>query len=171
MHHTSRAGMLALTLLAAPALQAIAAELPADIPACPLLTVEEVGHAFHEAVEAAEQAPMGGGAGRGRQTVCFWTPAGGALGATVSLTVWSWPSGHPGAAGSIDALRVPGDPGHPSPEAVALGDDAAWDGDRLHVRRGEVVFTLAASLNALDDVPDARPALEALAAKVLERLP
>ena len=163
--------LLLTLLLPFAAAPAHAAEAPADIPACPLLTTTEVGAAFAETVEAAEQAPIGGGAGRGRQTMCFWMPAGGALGATVSLAVWSWPPGHPGAAGSIEAIRAVADPEYPRPETVAIGDDAVWDGDRLHVRLGSVVFTLAASLNALDAPPDARPALEELAAKVVERLP
>lgn len=158
-------------LLALAAPPAIGAEAPPDIAACPLLTTAEVGTAFAETVEAAEQEPLGGGEGRGRQTMCFWTPAGGTLGATVSLAVWSWPHGHPGAAGSIEAIRAVADPGRPPPETVAIGDEAVWDGDRLHVRLGSVVFTLAASRNALDAPPDARPALEGLAGKVAERLP
>lgn len=158
-------------LLPGGALPASAADTPADIDACPLLTAAEVGTAFDETVEAAEQEPMGGGAGRGRQTLCFWTPEGGALGATVSLAVWSWPPGHPGAAGSIEAMAAAATPGRPAPEAVAIGDEAVWDGDRLHVRLGSIVFTLAASRNALDDAANARPALEALARKVVQRLP
>ncbi len=160
--------VLALALIATPL---HAAETAPAIPACPLLGVAEVGAAFDETVEAAEQAPVGGGPGEGRMTTCFWTPAGGALGATVSLSIWSWPPGHPGAAGLLATAHAADYPGRPPPEAVALGDDAVWDGDRLHVRDGQVTFTLAASLNALDDAPDARPALEGLAATVLGRLP
>jgi len=163
--------VVAIAILAASLASAGAADAPPDIAACPLLSAGEVGDAFGEAVEAAEQVPMGGGPGRGRQTTCFWTPAGGAPGATVSLAVWSWPAGHPGAAGFIEAIRGATYPDRPAPEAVAIGDEALWDGDRLHVLSGSVAFTLAASLNALDDAPEARPALEALAGSVVERLP
>ncbi|MBN9020619.1 MAG: hypothetical protein J0H08_00630, partial [Rhizobiales bacterium] len=117
--------VLALSLAVTPL---HAAETAPAIPACPLLAVAEVGAAFDETVEAAEQAPVGGGPGEGRMTTCFWTPAGGALGATVSLSIWSWPPGHPGAAGLLAAAHAADYPGRPPPEAVALGDDAVWDG-------------------------------------------
>jgi hypothetical protein len=148
------------------------AEVAPAIPACPLLTLDEVTAAFGQAVIAAEQAPMGGGEGEGRMTTCFWTPVGGKPGATLSLVVWSWPPGDGGAAGFLETIRILAEesPDRPPAETLAIGDDALWDGDRVYVRKGGVSVTLATSLNALDATPDARAKLEALAAIVAERL-
>jgi hypothetical protein len=165
-----RNACLAILLLLA-TLPAHAAETAAEIPACPLLSGDAIAEVFGKPVTAAEQPPSGGGPGAGRMTTCIWTPADGGLGATVSLIVWSWPPGHPGAAGYVEAFRASGYPDRAPPETVAIGDDALWDGDRLHVRKGDVSFTLATSLNALDATPDARPRLEALGAEVASRLP
>jgi hypothetical protein len=156
--------------LAASVAQA-AGEAAAEIPACPLLTPDEVVAAFGKPVAVAEQPPVGGAPGAGRMTTCFWTPADGGLGTTLSLVVWSWPSGHPAAAGSVEAVRLADLPDRPAPVDVAVGDEAVWDGDRLHARKGNVGFTLAASLNALDPTPDAEAKLVALGEKVAARLP
>ena len=148
------------------------AEVAALVPACPLLTLDEVAAAFGKPVAAAEQEPMGGAEGEGRMTTCFWVPADGGPGATLSLVVWSWPPGDGGAAGFLEALRIVAeeDPGRPPVETLAIGDDALWDGDRVYVRKGGVSATLATSMNALDVTPDARVKLEALAGLVAERL-
>ena len=166
-----RSARLLILLLLATALPGHAAETAAEIPACPLLSDDALAEAFGKPVTAAEQPPSGGGPGAGRMTTCLWTPADGGLGATVSLIVWSWPPGHPGAAGYLEAFRASEYADRPVPETIAIGDDAVWDGDRLHVRKGDVSFTLATSLNALDPTPDARPRLETLAAEVVARLP
>lgn len=150
---------------------ALAAEAAPEIPACQLLTSDEVAAAFGKPVAVTERPPIGGGAGQGRMTTCFFTPADGGLGTTLSLVVWSWPPGHPAAAGYIEAIRLAAGPGSPPPVAVAVGDEALWDGDRLHARKGSVGFTLAASLNALDPTPEAETKLLALGAKVAARLP
>ena len=149
-----------------------AAEIAAVIPACPLLTLDEVAAAFGKPVAAAEQEPTGGAEGEGRMTTCFWTPADGGLGATLSLVVWSWPAGDGGAAGFLEALRIMAEeyPDRPPVETLAIGDDALWDGDRVYVRKGGVSATLATSMNALDVTPDAKVKLEALAGLVAERL-
>lgn len=157
--------------LAALALPAQAADVAAEIPACPLLAPGEVAAAFGKPVAVAEQPPMGGAPGEGRMTTCFFTPADGGLGTTLSLVVWSWPPGHPAAAGYLEAIRLAGLPGRPVPVAVAVGEEALWDGDRLHARKGSVGFTLAASLNALDATPEAETKLVALGEKVAARLP
>jgi hypothetical protein len=151
---------------------AATAEVAAVIPACPLLTLDEVATAFGNPVVAAEQEPMGGGEGEGRMTTCFWTPADGKPGATLSIVVWSWPPGDGGAAGFLDTLRILAaeSPDRPPAETLAIGDDALWDGDRVYVRKGGVSATLATSLNALDATPDARVKLEALAGIVAGRL-
>ena len=151
--------------------QAALAAPAAAIPACPLLTIPEVTAALGVPVEAVEQEPSGGGEGEGRMTTCLWTPVGGRLGSTLSLVVWSWPPGDYGAAGFLEALRAYAkeDPDRPV-ETLPVGDDALWDGDRVYVRKGDVNFTLATSLNALDPTPDARRKLEALAGLVAERL-
>lgn len=148
------------------------ADVAPAIPACPLLTVAEVSATLGVAVEAAEQPPSGGGEGEGRMTTCLWTPSGGRLGATLSLVVWTWPPGNGRALGYLAALREAAAdfPDRPPFETVAIGDDAVWDGDRLHVRQGEVTYTLATSLNALDPTPDAKAKLEALADLVAMRL-
>jgi hypothetical protein len=162
--------LLSLAALS-PLLPAQAADGAAEIPACPLLTVDEVAAAFGKPVATTERPPMGGGAGQGRMTTCFFTPADGGLGTTLSLVVWSWPPGHPAAAGYVEAVRLAALPGRPPPVAVAVGDEALWDGDRLHAQKGSVGFTLAASLNALDATPDAEEKLVALGEKVAARLP
>jgi hypothetical protein len=148
------------------------ADVAPSIPACPLLTVDEVGTTLGVAVEAAEQLPSGGREGGGRMTTCLWTPAGGRLGATLSLVVWTWPPGNGRALGYLAALREATTefPDRPPPDTLAVGDDAVWDGDRLHVRLGEVNYTLATSLNALDATPDAKAKLQALALLVAARL-
>ena len=153
------------------ALPANADEIAPDIPACPLLSSELVATAFGQAVAETERPPVGGSAGQGRMTTCFWTPADGGLGATVSLLVWSWPEGHPAAEGFLEAVRLADHPNRPAPAAIDVGEAALWDGDRLHVRQGSVGFTLAASLNALDVPPDAEAKLVALGREVVERLP
>jgi len=142
------------------------------IPACPLLTVEEVSETLGTTVEAAEQPPAGGGDGQGRMTMCLWTPSGGRLGPTLSLVLWSWPPDNGRALGYLAAIRNAATelPGRPTLETPAIGDDSVWDADRIHVRRGEVNYTLATSLNALDATPDAKAKLEALAGLVATRL-
>ena len=160
-----------LALAAVAILPARAAEAPPEIPACPLLTVDEVAAAFGTPVTATERPATGGGPGQGRMTTCFWAPAGGRLGATVSLVVWSWPAGHPAAPGYVEAIRLAASPDRPPPADVVVGDEAVWDGDRLHARKGDIGFTLAASLNALDAPPEAEAKLVALGATVADRLP
>ena len=184
--HTSQNGMeprpmparpphiLAAALLAGVLLPPLAAtaEVASVIPACPLLTPDEVAAVFGSPFTAAEQEPSGGGEGEGRMTTCFWTPADGKPGATLSLVVWSWPPGDGGAAGFLETLRILADetPDRPPAETLAIGDDALWDGDRVYVRKGGTSVTLATSLNALDVTPDAKAKLEALAAIVAGRL-
>lgn len=165
--------LILLPALAAPslALPVHAAEVAAEIPACPLLEPEEVAAVFGKPVAVAEQPPVGGAPGTGRMTTCFFTPADGGLGTTLSLVVWSWPPGHPAAAGYLEAVRLADFPDRPAPVAVAVGDEALWDGDRLHARKGSAGFTLAASLNALDPTPEAEERLVALGGKVAARLP
>jgi hypothetical protein len=150
---------------------AATAEVAAVVPACPLLTPDEVATVFGSPLAAAEQEPSGGGEGEGRMTTCLWTPTGGKPGATLSVVVWSWPPGDGGAAGFLETLRLLAEeePDRTT-ETLAIGDDALWDGDRVYVRKGGTSVTLATSLNALDPTPDARTKLEALAAIVAERL-
>ncbi len=156
---------------AAVALPSHAAGVAPDIPACALLASDEVAAAFGEVVAETERPPVGGAAGQGRMTTCFWMPADGGPGATVSLLVWSWPERHPAADGFLEAFRLAEHPDRLPPVAVAVGEEALWDGDRLHVRQGSVGFTLAASLNALDVPPDAEAKLVALGRQVVDRLP
>jgi hypothetical protein len=150
---------------------AATAEVAPVIPACPLLTPDEVAAVFGSPFAAAEQEPSGGGEGEGRMTTCFWTPADGKPGATLSLVVWSWPPGDGGAAGFLETLRLLAEEESDRiAETLAIGDDALWDGDRVYVRKGGVSVTLATSPNALDTTPDAKAKLEALAAIVAGRL-
>ena len=151
---------------------AASAEVASVIPACPLLTPDEVGAAFGIPLRSAEQEPSGGGEGEGRMTTCLWTPADGEPGATLSLVVWSWPPGDGGAAGFLETLRILAgeESDRPPTETLAIGDDALWDGDRVYLRKGGTSVTLATSLNALDATPDAKAKLEGLAAIVAERL-
>lgn len=153
-------------LLTVAALPVHASESAATIPACPLLAPTEITEAFGTPVVADEQEPMGGETGAGRMTLCLFTPEGGRLGATVALTVWAWPAGHPGAAGQMTASAD-----SPAAAPLSIGDGAVWDGDRLTVRKGDVTFILATSLNALDATPGTQAGLEALARMVVERLP
>jgi hypothetical protein len=158
------AGILLLPLAAT-------AEVASVIPACPLLTPDEVAAVFGVPLAAAEQEPSGGGEGEGRMTTCLWTPADGRLGATLSLVVWSWPAGDGGAADFLETLRLlAGEESDRTAETLRFGDDALWDGDRVYLRKGGTTVTLATSLNALDATPDARTKLEALAIIVAERL-
>ena len=115
---------------------------------------------------------MGGGEKQGRMTTCIWTPADNRLGPTVSLILWSWPPGGPGAARFIEAFRTVAEdyPDLPTPEPVAIGDEALWDGTGVHVRKGDMSFSLSTSLNALDDTPDARAKMQTLAGIVAGRL-
>jgi hypothetical protein len=148
------------------------AEVAAVIPACPLLTPDEVAATFGIPLRSVEREPSGGGEGEGRMTTCLWTPADGKPGATLSLVVWSWPPGDGGAAGFLETLRILGEEttDRPPVETLAIGDDALWDGDRVYVRKGGTSVTLATSLNALDATPDAKAKLEALADIVAGRL-
>jgi hypothetical protein len=164
---TVAATFLGVGLFAPPSM----ADVASVIPACPLLTPDEVTAVFGSPFMAAEQEPSGGGEGEGRMTTCFWTPADGTPGATLSLVVWSWPPGDGGAAGFLETLRLlAGEESDRTAETLAIGDDALWDGDRIYVRKGGTSVTLATSLNALDATPDAKVKLEALAAIVAERL-
>jgi hypothetical protein len=61
-------------------------------------------------------------------------------------------------------------PDLPEPEVLAIGDAALWDGSGVHVRKGDLTFSLAGSMNALDPIPDAQSKLEKLAAIVADRL-
>ena len=172
MSQRSARTLAALALCAGLAPPAAIAAVAPTVPACPLLAVEEVSATLGIAVEAAEQPPSGGQEGQGRMTTCLWTPSGGRLGATLSLVVWAWPPGDVHAMGTLAAIRgaAADFPDRPPPETVAIGDDAVWDGDRIHVRAGQVTYTLATSLNALDATPDAKAKLEALAELVARRL-
>lgn len=151
---------------------AATAQVASVIPACPLLTPDELAAVFGQPFAATEQEPSGGGEGEGRMTTCLWTPADGEPGATLSLVVWSWPPGDSGAAGFLETLRILAEetPERPPVETLAIGDDALWDGDRVYLRKGGVSVTVAGSMNALDPIPDARAKLEALATIVAERL-
>jgi hypothetical protein len=132
-------------------LSGTASAAPAEVAACPLLTTDEVAAALGEPLVAAEQDPMGGGEKQGRMTTCIWTPANSGLGPTMSLILWSWPPGSPGAARFIEAFRIVAEdyPDLPTPESVAIGDEALWDGTGMHVRKGDMSFSLSTSLNAL----------------------
>jgi hypothetical protein len=165
---TVAATLLCVGLFAPPSM----ADVASVIPACPLLTAHEVTAVFGGPFAAAEQEPSGGGEGEGRMTTCFWTPADGRPGATLSIVVWSWPPGDGGAAGFLETLRILSDesPDRPPAETLAIGDDALWDGDRVYLRKGGTSVTLATSLNALDATPDARAKLETLGAIVAGRL-
>ena len=150
---------------------AATAEVASVIPACPLLTPDEVAAVFGDPFAAAEQEPSGGGEGEGRMTTCFWTPADGKPGRNPVA------GGLVLAAGRRRRCRLPRDAPHPrrggvrpaTAETLAIGDDALWDGDRVYVRKGGTSVTLATSLNALDATPDAKAKLEALAAIVAGR--
>jgi hypothetical protein len=143
-----------------------------EVAACPLLEAAEVEAVFGQTLVAAEQEPMGGGGNKGRMTTCFWTPAGGSLGPTLSLILWSWPPGGSGAEGYMEAFLGIAEeyPDLPEPEVLAIGDAAMWDGSGVHVRKGDLTFSLAGSMNALDPIPDAQSKLEKLAAIVADRL-
>jgi hypothetical protein len=162
----------AVVLCAGPFPLPAPAEVAVAIPACPLLAADEVAAVFGHRLEAAEEEPSGGGEGEGRMTTCLWTPAGGGLGATLALVVWSWPPGDHGAAGLLETVRILADETSERPpvETLTIGDDALWDGDRVYLRKGGVSVTLATSMNALDATPDAKAKLEALAAIVADRL-
>ena len=132
-HFLAAALLVGVTFLALPA----TAEVASVIPACPLLTPDEVAAVFGRPFAAAEQEPSGGGEGEGRLTTCFWTPADDEPGATLSLVVWSWPPGDGGAAGFLETLRLlAGEESDRTAETLAIGDDALWDGDRVYVRKG-----------------------------------
>jgi hypothetical protein len=170
-HRGFLSALACLTPLAVAASGAAAAS-PAEISACALIMPSEVATVLGTAMIAAEQAPMGGGEGRGRMTACFWSPEAGRLGPTLSLMVWSWPPGSAGATGYVEAFRTAAaeHPDLPAPEPLAIADEALWDGTGVHVRKGDVSFSLGTSLNALDATPDARDKLEALANLVASRL-
>lgn len=144
----------------------------AEVAACPLLTADEVESVFGQILVADEREPTGGGLNQGRMTTCIWSPAGGRLGPTLSVIVWSWPAGSPGAAGYLEAFQqiAAEYPDLPQPEPLAIGDAALWDGNGVHVRKGDLTFSLATSMNALDPTSDARAKLEDLAAIVAGRL-
>lgn len=115
---------------------------------------------------------MGGGDNQGRMTTCFWSPADGRLGPTLSVIVWSWPPGGSGATGYMEAFQTIAEeyPDLPAPEPLPIGDAALWDGSSVHVRKGDLTFSLASSMNALDPTPDARAKLVSLAEIVARRL-
>jgi hypothetical protein len=162
----------AAILLAVTSIGTAATASPAEIPACPLLTADEVSAAFGQPLVAAEQEATGGGDGQGRRTTCLWTPAEGRLGPTLSVMVWSWPPGGSSAEGYMDAFVAVAEqfPDLPAPEPLEIGDEALWDGNSFHLRKGDVTVTLGTSLNALDDTPDARAKLEDVAKIIAGRL-
>lgn len=172
MPRRSSAIAFAAALLLAASTGPVRAASAAEIAACPLLTADEVAEAFGQPLVAAEQAPTGGSDGEGRKTACLWTPEGGRLGPTLSVILWSWPPGGPHALGYMQALVAAGAqfPDLPAPEPLDIGDAALWDGNSLHLRKGDMTVTLGTSLNALDDTPDAGAKLEGLAKIIAGRL-
>jgi len=145
----------------------------AEIAACPLLSPADIQKVVGAAMaDGKEREPTGGGDNEGRMTACAWDATSGEPGsAIVTLLVWSWPAGSGGGSNYLESFRQAAKEYKdlPTPEPVKLGEEALWDGTAIHVRSGDVSFSIAVSEKGLEPSKSKADA-QALAEIVLGKL-
>ena len=171
LRYISLASALAILTIAA-LWSGTASAAPAEVAACPLLTADEIAAALGEPLVAVEQDPMGGGEKRGAHDHLHLDAPRRPRADHVSDPLVLAARRGPGAARFIEAFRTIAEeyPDLPTPEPIGIGDEALWDGTGVHVRKGDMSFSLSTSLNALDDTPDAKAKMQGLAEIVAGRL-
>jgi len=144
-----------------------------EIAACPLLSPADIQKVVGTAMgDGKEREPAGGGENEGRMTACAWDATSDEPGAAiVTLLVWSWPSGSGGGTNYLESFRQAAKEYKdlPTPEPVTLGEEALWDGTSMHVRSGDVSFSISLSEKGLGPAKT-REESQALAEIVLGKL-
>jgi len=105
-------------------------------------------------------------------TACAWDATSDQPGAAiVTLLVWSWPSGSGGGTNYLESFRQAAKQYKdlPTPQPVKLGEEALWDGTSMHVRSGDVSFSISLSEKGLDPAKGEEES-QALAEIVLGKL-
>lgn len=145
----------------------------AEIAACPLLSPADIQKVVGTAMDdGKEREPAGGGDNEGRMTACAWDATSDQPGAAiVTLLVWSWPSGSGGGTNYLESFRQAAKQYKdlPTPQPVKLGEEALWDGTSMHVRSGDVSFSISLSEKGLDPAKGEEES-QALAEIVLGKL-
>jgi hypothetical protein len=145
----------------------------AEIAACPLLSPADIQKVVGAAMaDGKERESAGGGENEGRMTGCVWDATSDQPGsAIVTLLVWSWPSGSGGGSNYLESFRQAAKEYKDlqTPEPVDLGEEALWDGMSVHVRSGDVSFSISVSEKGLDPAKSKEDS-QALAEIVLGKL-